>query len=476
MIDDFDHIIQKLLSELPEHTPKSDVWNKINERLDADISISRLRKILKSTEHKPKQDVWENIETALNSSLVRNPFYKTRIFKVSLTLLAITGTGLLYLLMNSPRNNNIQLAKSGDRINEEKSITRLIHENINKPVENINYHINNKSSDIRNNEPLLINKPGNISAKGNTVVSVNANYDVTKQVIEEPKETSIKDQMQKIQPLYCSSISVVGLSTEDLSYALVSGSSKVRAEANLSIELFAAPEMSHSRYADNSINDINPDVKQRENADHIAFSQSYGIEMKVDFNHWFFQSGINYSAIQSSSMYKINSTTTDTIGWALSNTILVPKHDSAGLVIPTHYIYIWSPRISTSSQSTVKKVTSEMKIIQVPLIAGYSISYHKLMFSVSTGVSVGMPVSYKGEMLTIDNSSVCDISQVKPPLQKPDFDYLLRAGITYAYSVRYSIYAEPTFSYSLNSIFNKSYPLNQKYTTYGVRLGMLYRF
>jgi hypothetical protein len=87
-----------------------------------------------------------------------------------------------------------------------------------------------------------------------------------------------------------------------------------------------------------------------------------------------------------------------------------------------------------------------------------------------------MPVSYKGEMLTIDNSSVYDISQVKPPLQKPDFDYLLRAGITYAYSVRYSFYAEPTFSYSLNSIFNKSYPLNQKYTTYGVRLGMLYRF
>ena len=59
MIDDFDHIIQKLLSELPEHTPKSDVWNKINERLDEDISISRLRKILKSTEHEPKQDFGE---------------------------------------------------------------------------------------------------------------------------------------------------------------------------------------------------------------------------------------------------------------------------------------------------------------------------------------------------------------------------------------------------------------------------------
>ena len=117
-----------------------------------------------------------------------------------------------------------------------------------------------------------------------------------------------------------------------------------------------------------------------------------------------------------------------------------------------------------------------MKIIEVPLIAGYSISYHKLMFSVSTGVSVGIPVSYKGEMLTMDNTSVCDVSQVKPPLQKPDFDYILRAGITYAYSARYSFYAEPTLSYSLNSIFNKSYPLNQKYTIYGVRLGMLYRF
>ncbi|MGD0343008.1 MAG: hypothetical protein ABSA76_15005, partial [Bacteroidales bacterium] len=465
MIDDFDHIIQKLLSELPEHTPKSDVWNKINERLDADISISRLRKILKSTEHKPKQEVWENIETALNSSLVRNPFYKTRIFKLSLSLFVIAGAGLLYLFMNSSRNNNIQLAKSGKYINEKESITRLIHKNTNKPVENINSYINNKSSVIPTNEPLQTNKPDNISAKDNTVI-YNNNYNVTKQFIIDTKEATINEQMQRIQSLNCSSISVSGLNGEDLSYASVLSSYKVKAEANLSLELFAAPEWSHSRYAENSVNDIKLDVKERKDADHAAFSQSYGAELKVDFNHWFFQTGINYSAIQSSSLYKINSTTSDTSGWSLSNTILIPKHDSAGFVIPSHYIYVWSPHISKSSQSIVKKVISEMKIIEVPLIAGYSISYHKLMFSVSTGVSVGIPVSYKGEMLTMDNTSVCDVSQVKPPLQKPDFDYILRAGITYAYSARYSFYAEPTLSYSLNSIFNKSYPLNQKYTIY----------
>jgi hypothetical protein len=253
---------------------------------------------------------------------------------------------------------------------------------------------------------------------------------------------------------------------------------KVKAEGNLSLALFAAPEMSHSRYAGNSTSDINLDIKNRAKSDYIASSQSYGAELKLDFNHWFIQTGVNYSAIQSCSEYRTNPAPSDTTEWTLSKVIFVPVHDTLGHLVPAHYVYTWtqSSLYSPSSQSAVKKAITELKVIQIPVIAGYSVSYHKLMFSVSTGVSIGLPVSYTGEMIACDNTGVYDVSQLKPPLQKPDFDYLLRAGITYAYSMRYSIFAEPSFTYSLNSIFNKSYPLSQKYTIYGVRLGILYRF
>ena len=234
--------------------------------------------------------------------------------------------------------------------------------------------------------------------------------------------------------------------------------------------------MSRSRYAANSTSDINLDVKNRANADHIAFSQSYGAELKLDFNHWFIQSGLNYSAIQSCSEYRIVPPPSNTVEYTLSNTTVIPAHDSAGHYIPPRYIYTWTSNKPTSTPGAVKKAISELKVIQIPVLAGYNISYRKLMFSVSSGISIGLPVSYTGEMITIDNSSISDVSQLKPSVQKPALDYLLRAGITYAYSMRYSIFIEPSYSCSLNSIFTKSYPLRQKYTTYGVRLGMLYRF
>jgi hypothetical protein len=471
--------------------------------------MSRLRKILKNTEHAPKQELWGNIESALD----KIPFYKTTIFKISLSSVAIIGTALVaYLLMNNPRNNNIQLAKTDNHIIKEKAITTSVNANKAKPAESINTAVNQKPAAISNNVPLQsyyqpqsntafsvynnknvvpvntvqnkqadnTNKQVAINNAQPIVKKDNANDVSPKQIIKEPKETSLNEPMQKVTPLYCSSIPDADKSNKQLIETSAPSSSsvtsKLKAASNLSLVLFAAPEISHSRYAGNSTSDINIDVKNRANADYIAFSQSYGAELKLDFNHWFIQSGINYSAIQSCSEYRTVPPPSDTLEYTLSNTTVIPAHDSAGHYIPPHYIYNWTSNKPTRSPGAVKKAISDLKVIQIPLLAGYSVSYHKLMFSISSGVSIGVPVSYTGEMIAIDNTGVCDISQLKPPLQKTTFDYLLRAGITYAYSMRYSIFIEPSYNYSLNSIFNKSYPLSQKFTTYGVRLGMLYKF
>jgi hypothetical protein len=503
MIDDFDHIIQKLLSELPQHTPKSDVWRKINEKLDEDISMSRLRKILKSTEHSPKQDIWSNIETALDKSLVRKPFYNSNLFRISLSSLIIGGTALVFILMNNPFKNNIKLAKTNDRIINVKSIDPRIQGNYNKPDKEIFIQVNDLPATKNDrvlpsakpdavfanvDEPVIPNNINNLKQQADKINSVNddiKNKDNNKvhQIIDEPKETPINAEMQKIESRYCSYIDLPGITSGSIkdtaSIPLNPASTNtpnIKAQAGFSLELFAAPEVSFTRYTDNPKNDINLDLNSRKNSDHAAFSRSYGAELKMDLHHWFFQSGINYSIIQSCSMYKSNTPGNDTTGWVLGSATLIPKHDSAEIIIPAHYIYTWVPRIGTTSQSDVKKAVSEIRFIQVPLIAGYGFSYRKFMFSVGSGISVGIPVSYRGEIVNADNSGLSELSQVNTTLRKPGFDYLLRAGITYVYSSRYSLFAQPSFSYSLNSIFTKANPVNQKYSIYGVRLGMLYRF
>ncbi len=96
MKKEFDYILKWLMSEMPEHTPKTDVWQNINEKLDEDASISRMREILKQNEHAPKQGLWDNIETELNKSHDRRTFF----FKILLSLFVIISSVLIYFTLH----------------------------------------------------------------------------------------------------------------------------------------------------------------------------------------------------------------------------------------------------------------------------------------------------------------------------------------------------------------------------------------
>jgi hypothetical protein len=516
MKDDFDKIIQRLLSEMPQHTPKSDAWLKINEKLDQELSISRMREILKNTEHAPKQELWANIETALDKSLVRPPFYSTRFFRISLSSFIVVSTAVLLFLFNNNSSTNTRLAQTDFRKVNDNSITASnyspeIKENKVAPDAYAAITAQAGSAEEKNANGNSENKTDNKAAVGktnnlnnisvaNNSENINNVSDVQTNAAQAKEANDVAlttdDKISKVQSeeillagvhhLTCSSVPYIfdnKLSNENkFAPGIVNWGNPAQGmgEGNLSLELSFTPEAAFTSFYNSTSNDYNLHMDMRSNAEYPGLSYTAGLEAKMDFRHWFFQSGINFSKNITCAKYQYQYSKFDTLGWVLFDTCFVPQSiDSSGGdidTIPAHFIYYWNPVTGTVTSNETKKAVAEIQYIQIPLLAGYSVSSKNFIYSLATGVSIGIPVSVKGEVLSLDNSGLTEMSQLKSQLQKPVFSWLVRAGASYVVNSHYSISLQPSLRYSLNSLYDKTYPVKQRQAVYGVRFGLIYRF
>jgi|GEM_PF-2254450 len=516
MKDDFDKIIQRLLSDMPQHTPKSDAWLKINEKLDQDLSLSRMREILKNTEHTPKQELWANIETTLDRSLVKPPFYSTRFFRISLSSFIIVSTAVLLFLFNNNSSTNTRHAQTDFRKVNDNSITASnyspeIKENkiapdayatVNaqegsaeeKAVSGNSEGKTNNNSDVVKSDNSKNSTLANNSENINTVAGIQTIAAQAKEANDVASTTDdkiSKGQSEKlllsgVQHLTCSSVPYIfdnRLSNENkFAPGTISWGNTAQGmgEGNLSLEFSFTPEAAFNSFYNSTSNDYDLHMDLRNNAEYPGLSYTAGLEAKIDFRHWFFQSGINFSKNTTCAKYQYQYNKFDTLGWVLFDTCFVPQSiDSCGGdidTIPAHFIYYWNPVTGNVTSSETKKAVAEIQYVQIPLLAGYSVSSKNFIYSIATGISIGIPVSVKGEVLSLDNSGLTEMSQLKSQLQKPVFSWLVRAGASYVVNSHYSISLQPSFRYTLNSLYDKTYPVRQKQSVFGVRFGLIYRF
>jgi hypothetical protein len=516
MKDDFDKIIQRLLSEMPQHTPKSDAWLKINEKLDQELSLSRMREILKNTEHAPKQELWANIETALDKSLVRPPFYSTRFFKISLSSFIIVSTVVLLFLFNNKSSSNDRMAQTDHRRLNEKSIItggdsptlnenkivpvsysshtdnqgsseeKIVKDNFRNKTENNSDFVNNdntKNSSLANNSENL----NNVSGVNENAIQAGSEKDVAATInTYSSKSQSDEIILAFVKHLTCSSVPYIFDSKLSKAASFAPGTvnwgnpAQGMSEGNLSLEFSYTPEAAFSSFYSTTSADYNLHMDMRSKAEFPGLSYTAGVEAKMDFRHWFFQSGINFSKNITCAKYKYQNNKFDTLGWVLFDTSFVPQSidsTSGGYdTIPAHFIYSWNPVTGVITTSETKKAVAEIQYIQIPLLAGYSISSKHFIYSLATGVSIGIPVSVKGEVLSLDNSGLTEMSQLKSRLRQPVFNLLIRAGASYVVNSHYSVSLQPSLRYSLNSLYNKTYPVGQRQALFGARFGLVYRF
>ncbi|MFH0865344.1 MAG: outer membrane beta-barrel protein [Bacteroidota bacterium] len=498
MMDDFDHIIKQLLANLPQHSPKSEVWNKINSSLDENIAMTRLRRMLKNNEHKPKTDLWPAIESSLNKPVFWKTFYQSAWVKFIVPSLIVLTTVFfikpyispdIKIAYNSPLQREINSAEifslNSDVVagNYPVNISPLNNNNDLSTAENSNQNLyKNTNADMFNNKPAQLNS--NQLPEKNSEQKFNNDLNFGNTDLAEVSEKISGKEFNKniflINPLSLFMFGSTALSdnkiiSEKYLHQLPDVPlNKGLGMGNFSLEFSYAPEISYMNLKNNQ-EDYQMDVEKRKQAELTSYSWSAGIEGKIDFNHWFFQTGLNYSKISSVSEFRYTYSGIDTLGWHLDTMFIYLYIDSLGNCNDS-ISYSWSPLTGLVSYDKKKKASMQISYLQIPVMAGYSISRGKFQYSVSGGISLGIPLSISGRMIETDNYTISGVENQSLPLRKIVYSGLLRAGVNYIISPRYSIFAQPSINYTFNSVFDKEYPVNQKYITYGLRMGISYRF
>lgn len=495
MIDDFDHILKQLLANLPQHSPKSEVWSKISTHLDEDIAMTRLRRVLKNNEHKPKTDLWPAIESSLNRPVFWKTFYHSAWVKFVIPSFIILTTLFFVspyfnteqkLIYKGPLQRNVNTKEinsentdvrsnkqSESFANPDLTSANNAAENFTVTVENLNIpdYVDNTSSQIDEN---VTNVQVSENVMNNENNALTFQSDKTENVQPDNYNIGLVTPLSllMIENIWASDYPLI--SRLNSNYSENISSDKGLGKGSFSLELSYAPEVSFMHLKKNS-GDYDIDLQKRKQAELISYSNTAGFEGKVDFRHWFFQTGLSYSTISTLSEYRYKYSGVDTLGWHLDTMFVYIWIDTLGYFHDS-LSYAWSAVTDTVSYENIMTPSYQLKYLQIPLIAGYSVSKGKFQYSVSGGVSLGIPLSVSGHMLEPDDYTISNVANQSLSLQKIVYNGVLRMGVNYFISPRYSVFAQPSIRYTLNSVFDKKYPVNQKYFTCGLRFGIAYRF
>ncbi len=206
-----------------------------------------------------------------------------------------------------------------------------------------------------------------------------------------------------------------------------------------------------------------------------------GIELKYSSKDFFFQTGISYQLLGE----KINYNLTDvnaTINtkWVYGDSLVFVIDN----VFPTlgHWKYdtIWSSYNDTTYYTSQRIVNhlNTYQYFELPFLIGKSFVFNKFSLDVSSGFSIGILLKSDAQILATDNSSFIRIENAHSSyINDVTMNYILRIALRYSLSEKWSVFLRPSLKRNLGSILNDDkYPVQQKYTMYGIGMGLMYNF
>ncbi len=229
------------------------------------------------------------------------------------------------------------------------------------------------------------------------------------------------------------------------------------------LDLLVAPD-----FAIRTLEPSNPDVtgayaNQRDSLERSQYAWSAGLRFSAIFgNRFALRTGLNYSQINEIFEYE-NGNSTITI----TTTTILPDGTP-------------QTTIETQTGTRYMKIYNRLRMLDIPLIAGYEMDMDKFKVSLNGGAFLNIIFLQKGRTIAPNNLPVDFSSNLPDPY--PIFNK--RVGITYfgslalSYDIndKFALLAEPYVKYQPESLTLADYPLDQKYTTVGLNLGLRYKF
>ncbi len=218
------------------------------------------------------------------------------------------------------------------------------------------------------------------------------------------------------------------------------------------------------------------------------FTPSYNLSLKYTFDHLSITTGLSYANYGEKTNYQIDNLLYDTIPYLLKIDDIIWEYVLVGYYQDPNNSDIWYPIVEAQPKDTTYSIWTERDTIiktineyknknsysyfEVPVLVGYSINHKRFNFELSTGISFGFLTKSKGYILSATNSEIVENSKDYLPLNKTSLNFLLVGGVSYNFSKRFSIILQPYYKKQLTSMFESSYPIEQKYSSYGINGGI----
>lgn len=195
--------------------------------------------------------------------------------------------------------------------------------------------------------------------------------------------------------------------------------------------------------------------------------ESYQIGIGFTYNHrsgFGLSTGVNYTQINE--LFESKSTVINV------DTIYGIKYLAISLDDDTTAIYGDIP--VTTKTTFQKKHYNKLRMVDIPVLAGYEFLFRKATVGLQAGVFVNLKLQAEGQIL---NSASETIQLEEANIFKPriGLSYYFGASAGYKLSDNMEAYISPFMRYFPKS-FTKDYPLSQRYNLYGANIGIRYRF
>ena len=235
------------------------------------------------------------------------------------------------------------------------------------------------------------------------------------------------------------------------------------------INMFGGPALNHQVISGYDAEYLD----YRNSHEQSSIGWSAGAEVKYRFNRWSVGTGLHYAVYRQYRDYKhINR---------------VYNPDNSYFEYDTTWMWVYDPPvigkpIVKNIDSAWVKIYDEYKIdhsgyneisyFEIPLTVGYRFHSNRFIVELSMGASVGFLHRSVFKVPDFNNyQNITDVTDVNTTM----FNYIASATLYYQLSEKMWLIAAPCYKQNLQSVFNKTYPVDERFNTFGLNLGISFR-
>ena len=219
---------------------------------------------------------------------------------------------------------------------------------------------------------------------------------------------------------------------------------------------------------------FNPEVTTYQ-SESLENTVSYGVGIlpQVNFRHFFLQSGLNARFTHD----KGNSSITYNQFLGTYNDVYLVTFDSTeNGVIPTYHTQV-KEVYDTLDHYAITETKADYTYLEVPVLFGYRFETGRLSIFAKGGPLAAFLVSKRMPDQNLEEKArIVNVDYQVPARSQVNWQLMIGAGIDYRFTENVSFSIEPTFRYSLNPEYKLPDDANAKSHTFGIRVGLNYKF